>query len=161
MCTWTLETVSTKQRLSSVKGIFKEKTLPSMEAILFSVSSIRYETLVQSLLLLIRAWWLEVLEIQIFSHLIVRLQTLYLNRSLLSIMNMILQSHFLAMTLKISISPDVSAIFASPSCPEGKVLLEPQHRSQPQNNDHVMTRHSKNTIKRKKALDMLSSHSKS
>lgn len=42
-CTQTLDTVPTRQRLLAVKGIFKKKTLPRMEVILFSVSSIRYE----------------------------------------------------------------------------------------------------------------------
>lgn len=84
-----------------LKVIFKEKTLPRMEVILFSVSSVRYEGSVQSLLLLGRTWWLEVLETQILNHFIVHLQTLHLNRSPLSIITVIPQSHFLAMTLKI------------------------------------------------------------
>lgn len=56
-------------------------------------------------------------------------------------MTVIAQSHFIAMTLKISISLDVPAVFASPTWLEGKLLLEPQHRSQSQNTDCVMTRH--------------------
>lgn len=102
------------------------------------------------------------MEIHIFSHLIAHLQALHLSRSLLSIMTVIAQSHFIAMTLKISISLDVPAVFASPTCLEGKLLLEPQHRSQSQNSDCVMTRHGKKpSPKSIKALGMVTRYSKS
>lgn len=41
------------------------------------------------------------------------------------------------MTLKIPVSLDVYAIFPSPFCLEGKVFLEPQYKSEPQNHGQV------------------------
>lgn len=120
-----------------------------MEVILLSVSSVRCEASVQSLFLLIRTHWLEVLEIQIFNHLIVHLQTLHLNRSSLSIMTVIPES-FSSNDLKNIYFTRCFCHLCLPHLSRRQgVLLKPQYRSQPQNNDHMMTRHRKNPSTKK------------
>lgn len=101
----------------------------------------------QSLPLLIRTLWLEVLEIQIFNHLIVHLQILHLNRSLLSIMLVIPQS------LSNNVLKNIYFIscFCRLCLPHlSRSQGVPRPLSQPQNNDQVMTRHSKKPSQRKK-----------